>query len=122
MSVVQELQARAQNTVEVLLEVNVAGEETKSGLDPGEVDALPRAGRSVRQGRVRGPHVHAAAHRPTRGTRRRTSPARANWRSGFRASWGGRYTFARLSMGTSADYEVAVREGATIVRVGSVLF
>ncbi len=38
------------------------------------------------------------------------------------ARWAGRYTFAELSMGTSADYEVAVREGATIVRVGSVLF
>ncbi len=38
------------------------------------------------------------------------------------ATWQGRYTFAELSMGTSADYEVAVEEGATIVRVGSVLF
>ena len=37
-------------------------------------------------------------------------------------AWAGRYTFERLSMGTSADYEAAVREGATIVRVGSVLF
>ena len=38
------------------------------------------------------------------------------------AQWSGRYTFAELSMGTSADYEVAVAEGATIIRVGSVLF
>ncbi len=38
------------------------------------------------------------------------------------AAWAGKYTFPRLSMGTSADYEVAVQEGATIVRVGSVLF
>jgi uncharacterized pyridoxal phosphate-containing UPF0001 family protein len=37
-------------------------------------------------------------------------------------TWSGTYTFDQLSMGTSADYEVAVREGATIVRVGSVLF
>jgi hypothetical protein len=38
-------------------------------------------------------------------------------------AWSGRYTFAELSMGTSADYEVAVREGATKVRVGgAVLF
>ena len=36
--------------------------------------------------------------------------------------WRGTYTFDQLSMGTSADYEVAVEEGATIVRVGSVLF
>jgi len=38
------------------------------------------------------------------------------------ASMSGTYTFDQLSMGTSADYEVAVQEGATIVRVGSVLF
>ena len=38
------------------------------------------------------------------------------------AAWRGTYTFDQLSMGTSADYEVAVEEGATIVRVGSVLF
>jgi len=38
------------------------------------------------------------------------------------AAWGGTYTFGELSMGTSADYEIAVAEGATIVRVGSVLF
>jgi len=36
--------------------------------------------------------------------------------------WQGTYTFDQLSMGTSADYEAAVQEGATIVRVGSVLF
>ena len=38
------------------------------------------------------------------------------------AAWQGTYTFEQLSMGTSADYEVAAQEGATIVRVGSVLF
>jgi hypothetical protein len=37
-------------------------------------------------------------------------------------SWRGTYTFEQLSMGTSADYEVAAREGATIVRIGSLLF
>ena len=37
-------------------------------------------------------------------------------------TWSGTYTFDQLSMGTSADYEVAAQEGATIVRVGSVLF
>ena len=46
--------------------------------------------------------------------------ARAGRASFRRVGW--QYTFAALSMGTSADYEVAVREGATIVRVGSVLF
>ena len=36
--------------------------------------------------------------------------------------WSGRHDFRRLSMGTSQDYQVAAQEGATIVRVGSVLY
>jgi hypothetical protein len=36
--------------------------------------------------------------------------------------WSGRYSFDRLSMGTSQDYLVAVDEGATIVRLGSTLY
>jgi uncharacterized pyridoxal phosphate-containing UPF0001 family protein len=36
--------------------------------------------------------------------------------------WTGRFSFARLSMGTSQDYVVAAEEGATIVRLGSVLY
>ena len=40
MSVVQEIQARAANATDVLLEVNIAGEETKSGVAPDDVDAF----------------------------------------------------------------------------------
>jgi uncharacterized pyridoxal phosphate-containing UPF0001 family protein len=36
--------------------------------------------------------------------------------------WAGRHPFEQLSMGTSQDYMVAAEEGATIVRVGSVLY
>ena len=121
MSVVQELQARAQNTVEVLLEVNVGGEETKSGVDPRKVDAfldqtaacdrVAFAGLMCMPPLTADPGAAAPYFARTRELAARLS-----------GSWGGRYTFARLSMGTSADYEVAVREGATIVRVGSVLF
>jgi len=121
LSVVQELQARAQNTVEVLLEVNLAGEETKSGLDPDEVDAFLEqaaacdsvafAGLMCMPPLTADPLAAAPYFARTRELAARLS-----------GSWAGRYTFARLSMGTSADYEVAVREGATIVRVGSVLF
>jgi hypothetical protein len=37
-------------------------------------------------------------------------------------SWSPRHDFSVLSMGTSQDYEVAVEEGATIVRLGTVLY
>jgi uncharacterized pyridoxal phosphate-containing UPF0001 family protein len=44
----------------------------------------------------------------------------------MRDLWDGRYcpqrTLKELSMGMSADYEVAIEEGASIVRVGSVIF
>jgi uncharacterized pyridoxal phosphate-containing UPF0001 family protein len=40
----------------------------------------------------------------------------------LRGEWAERHDFTTLSMGTSQDYEVAVQEGATIVRLGSVLY
>jgi uncharacterized pyridoxal phosphate-containing UPF0001 family protein len=43
-------------------------------------------------------------------------------RERLRAQWGGRHDFSELSMGTSQDFEVAVQEGATIVRLGGVLY
>jgi hypothetical protein len=42
--------------------------------------------------------------------------------AGLAERWAGRFTFGRLSMGTSQDFAVAVEEGSTIVRVGSVLY
>jgi uncharacterized pyridoxal phosphate-containing UPF0001 family protein len=37
-------------------------------------------------------------------------------------NWSGRYSFQELSMGTSSDYKVAVEEGATLVRLGNIIF
>jgi pyridoxal phosphate enzyme (YggS family) len=122
MSVVQELQHRAENKVDVLLEVNIAGEESKSGLAPTEVDAfLDEAspydavcfsGLMCMPPLTERPEDAALHFARTRELAVQLS-----------AAWNGRYTFDHLSMGTSADYELAVREGATTVRVGtSVLF
>jgi pyridoxal phosphate enzyme (YggS family) len=120
-SVVRELDARAEGPVEVLLEVNVAGEESKSGVPFAAVDAfLDEAAafeKVVFGGLMCMPPLFDDPEdaRPFFGrTRELAGRLSENWR--------GRYTFARLSMGTSADYETAVLEGATIVRVGSVLF
>jgi len=120
-SVVRELDARAEAPVEVLLEVNVAGEESKSGVPFDAVDAfLDEAAafeKVVFGGLMCMPPLFDDPEdaRPFFArTRELAGRLSENWR--------GRYTFARLSMGTSADYEAAVLEGATIVRVGSVLF
>jgi len=121
MSVVQEIEARAANPTAVLLEVNIAGEESKSGVAPAAADAFLDEAAAYRKVRFTGlmcmPPLadEAEAARPyfaqTRDLAERLS-----------TTWQGTYTFEQLSMGTSADYEVAAQEGATIVRVGSVLF
>jgi uncharacterized pyridoxal phosphate-containing UPF0001 family protein len=43
-------------------------------------------------------------------------------RERLRREWAGRFALDELSMGMSGDYEAAIAEGATIVRVGSALF
>ena len=121
MSVVKEIEVRAENETDVLLEVNIAGEESKSGVVLAEVDRFLEEAAACAKVRIRGlmcmPPLFDDEElaRPyfvrTRELAQRLS-----------ADWSGTYTFDQLSMGTSADYAVAVQEGATIVRVGSVLF
>jgi PLP dependent protein len=120
-SVAAEIQARADRKVPVLLEINVDAEETKNGVTPENVDAFLEEASEYDKVDFAGlmcmPPLFADAEsaRPSF-ARARELAARLS------DAWAGRYTFAQLSMGTSADYEVAVLEGATIVRVGSVLF
>jgi uncharacterized pyridoxal phosphate-containing UPF0001 family protein len=89
--------------------VNVAGEEGKAGIAPGELGAF-------------------LADCPVRVTGLMTMPPFAEdpeeSRPHFAAlrALAAEHGLARLSMGTSQDYRVAVEEGATILRLGSVLF
>jgi len=109
----EHLSARAQKTVPILLEVNVAGEQSKFGFSPHEVsDALSRVA-SLPNLKVRGLMTVAPAVRLAEEVRLvfRTlrELAEAN---GLR----------ELSMGMTDDFEVAIEEGATMVRVGRALF
>jgi len=122
LSAVQELQRRAENMVDVLLEVNIGEEQTKAGVRPEAVDAFLEKAAACEMVSFTGLMcMPPLATRPEEATpyfaRTRELAERLS------AAWNGRYTFRHLSMGTSADYEVAVREGATTVRVGTgVLF
>ena len=93
----------------VLVEVNLSEEPQKGGCSPGEASALVerlRAAGLVVEGLMT---VPAAAGDPR--------PAFAALRE-----LAGRLDLAQLSMGMTADFEVAVAEGATLVRVGSAVF
>jgi pyridoxal phosphate enzyme (YggS family) len=104
--------ARRGGAVRVLLEVNVAGEASKSGCAPDEVPALAARVAGLPGLELRGlmcippaegdPRPHFAA---LRALRDRVDPALPD-----------------LSMGMSGDYLAAVEEGATLVRVGTAIF
>lgn len=94
---------------EILIEVNVAGEAGKAGIAPAELaDFVARAPVAV-TGLMTMPPVVA---RPEDNRRHFAGLAELAAEHGL----------ARLSMGTTQDFEVAVAEGATIVRLGSVLY
>jgi pyridoxal phosphate enzyme (YggS family) len=113
------LLAEGQRTFPVLLEVNLAGEPTKSGALPENVEKLARASLALAHLDVRGlMAVPPLASDPeqARPHFRKLREIRDRLASRF-----GR-PFPELSMGMSGDFEVAVEEGATEVRLGTVLF
>ena len=105
--------AKRSAQVSVLLEVNASGEATKHGFAPAEVPGLAEVIGKLRHVRVLGLMTMAAPAdypeecRPTFRTLRELRD-----RLGLR----------ELSMGMTGDFEIAIEEGATMVRLGSVYF
>jgi len=105
--------------VPVLVQVNVSGEATKGGFEPGELDAAAAHVASLDGLHVQGVMTMAPFEAPESVLRATFSGARAALETVRR---GGNADARELSMGMSGDYEIAVEEGATIVRLGTVLF
>jgi PLP dependent protein len=110
-SALRQLERHATRDTEVLVEVNLAGEASKSGIAPDELDAfLERAAGIVRvTGLMTMPPFteEPEASRPYFARLRELAHERS---------------LQRLSMGTTQDFPVAVQEGATIVRIGTRLY
>jgi pyridoxal phosphate enzyme (YggS family) len=112
----RELDKRARQRgrpVEALVQVNVAHEPSKGGVAPEGLDDLLDVLAKLDHVRVRG----LMAIPPE-------APDPAGARVWFRtlAKLGERYGLRELSMGMSGDFEVAIEEGATMVRVGTAIF
>lgn len=105
--------------VPVLVQVNVSGEATKGGFEPGELDAAAAHVAGLDGLHVRGVMTMAPFEAPESVLRATFSGARGALETVRR---GGNADARELSMGMSGDYEIAVEEGATIVRLGTVLF
>ena len=104
--------------VDVLVQTNVVGEETKGGLTPDEARRLAPALRAMGGLHVRGVMTMAPLDADEHTLRSCFRGARAT-RDALAAA-GCEATI--LSMGMSNDYEIAVEEGATHVRLGTILF
>lgn len=116
---VQASAAASGRAVDALVQVNIAGEETKGGYAGGAIaEAADRLLR-LDHVHVRGVMTMAPFDAPEATLRRVFAGAR-DARETFRRA--GHADATELSMGMSGDYEVAVEEGATVVRLGTVLF
>lgn len=104
--------------VEALVQVNVAGEASKGGFSPEELPA--EAERLTTRGGVRVTGVMTIA--PLDADERALRSVFAGARQALSVVAAAGHPATELSMGMSNDYEIAVEEGATCVRLGTVLF
>ncbi len=105
--------AERQRTIEVLLEVKLSEEESKSGASPQQLPELLSAAREC-------PHLRLTGLM----TMPPWSDDAEHSRPYFQelAGLARKYALPTLSMGMSGDFEVAIEEGATLIRVGTALF
>lgn len=102
----------------VCIQVNVSGEASKSGVAPGEEEALAAAIARLPRLRLRG--LMAIPEPTPDAALRRRRFALLRERQSMLVARG--YDLDVLSMGMSDDYEDAIAEGATMVRIGSAIF
>jgi PLP dependent protein len=108
-SALAQLGRHGQPETEVLVEVNVAGEEGKAGVDPAELgDFIARC--PVRVGGLMTMPPFS------------TDPEASRPHFARLAGLAAEHDLRQLSMGTSQDWRVAVQEGATIIRLGTALY
>ena len=123
LSLAEELNRQAElsgKVLEVLLQVNEAGEDSKSGLPPDQVPSLLEAAPSWSHLHLRG-LMAIPPYEPDPELSRRWFRSLYQWQG----KWQSRFPdldLSQLSMGMSHDFETAIEEGATIIRVGTALF
>jgi pyridoxal phosphate enzyme (YggS family) len=120
-SACDQIQARAEDPAGCLLQVNVAGEESKSGVARADVDAFLDEVAPLHRVQFRGLMTMPPLVQNPEDARPWFAALREE-RDRLAPRWAGRHDFRELSMGTSQDYRAAAAEGATIIRVGSVLY
>jgi len=105
--------AEGNKTMEVLIELKLSGEEAKAGVKPEELPEMLDAAKGCTRLKVSG----LMTMPPWSDDPERSRPYFQQL-----AKLARQYKLPQLSMGMSGDFEVAIQEGATIIRVGTALF
>ncbi|MFN8392194.1 MAG: YggS family pyridoxal phosphate-dependent enzyme [Bdellovibrionota bacterium] len=119
---IAECAARKNIEQRVLVQVNISQEETKGGIDAGQTLALVRHVLSLRNVKLLGIMCIGTYFETTEPDELRRSELRAMRRLQVDLQQATGAALPELSMGMSHDFELAVEEGATLVRVGTALF
>src|SRR5690606_34270584 len=120
LSIAKEIQKRAESTVDCFVQVNVSGEESKSGLQPDELEDFILQLAEYDKIRVVGLMTMAPFTQDEEWIRKVFRSLRG-LRDQLAAKEMAHAPCTLLSMGMSNDYAIAIEEGATHVRIGTAL-
>lgn len=115
------IERRFPSPIECLIEVHLTAEETKSGILPEDLPDLLRAASAYTKPRITG-LMTMAAYGSTPDEARPTFKKLRGLRDQMNAELDLGTPLVHLSMGMSSDFEAAIEEGATLIRVGTALF
>ena len=118
---ISKLAGKKGKTIKILVQVNISGEEAKSGIDPAGVNALVKEIVTLPNLSVEG----LMTMPPFFDDPEKARPyfiALRKLRDTLREEIGESIDLKELSMGMSADFEVAIEEGSTLIRVGTAIF
>lgn len=110
-----------QRRIATLVEVNISGDATKHGFKPDELSALGERLDQLANIEVRGLMGMSSLEGSADDARREFAALRT-LRDQLRSTWPASCDLRELSMGMSDDFEAAIEEGSTCVRIGSALF
>ena len=118
---INKLAEKKGKTIKIFVQVNISGEEAKSGIDPEGVNALVKDIVSLPNVSVEGLMTMPPFFDDPEMARPYFIALR-KLRDTLREEHGEHTDLKELSMGMSADFEVAIEEGSTLVRVGTAIF
>lgn len=107
--------------INVLIQVNISGEDQKSGCNPSEIEPFIETARQYQNIEIRGFMGMARFTSNPEDVRTEFAKLRAALEKNHHLN-DGNIQLKELSMGMSNDFEVAIEEGATMVRIGSSIF